>query len=50
MTSVKDDTSSFFTHGNSKQFDYVLKLYPAVFALKVAKHKKPDDLINLDNW
>ncbi len=41
MASVKD-TASFFTHGNSKQFEYVLKLYPQVLKLKADKRtKKP---------
>lgn len=44
------DTATFFTSGTSKQFDYVLKLYPAVLALKAAKRNKPDELIRLDNW
>lgn len=52
MTSaIKKDTGSFFAHGNSKQFDYVLKLYPEVLKLKaVTRHKKPEELIKLDDW
>lgn len=50
MASVKD-TASFFAHGNSKQFDYVLKLYPQVLKLKAEKRtKKPEELIRLDDW
>lgn len=51
MASVKTDTGSFFLQGNSKQFDYVLKLYPEVLKLKaVNKIKKPEELIKLDDW
>lgn len=50
MASVKD-TASFFAQGNSKQFDYVLKLYPQVLKLKAEKRqKKPEELIRLDDW
>lgn len=50
MASVKD-TESFFVHGNSKQFDYVLKLYPQALKLKAeSKTKKPEELIKLDDW
>lgn len=51
MASVKTDTGSFFLQGNSKQFDYVLKLYPEVLKLKAQnKNKKPEELIKLDDW
>lgn len=50
-SSVKKDTGSFFAHGNSKQFDYVLKLYPEVLQLKAfTRCKKPEELIRLDDW
>ncbi|CAD7094017.1 unnamed protein product [Hermetia illucens] len=50
MASVKD-TASFFAYGNSKQFDYCLKLYPEVLKLKAEKRcKKPEELIRLDDW
>ncbi|XP_031640500.1 uncharacterized protein LOC116352223 isoform X2 [Contarinia nasturtii] len=50
-SSVKKDTGSFFAHGNSKQFDYVLKLYPDVLKLKaLTRCKKPEELIRLDDW
>lgn len=50
-SSIKKDTGSFFAHGNSKQFDYVLKLYPEVLQLKaLTRHKKPEELIKLDDW
>lgn len=50
-SSVKKDTGSFFAHGNSKQFDYVLKLYPEVLKLKaLTRCKKPEELIRLDDW
>jgi len=50
-SSIKKDTGSFFAHGNSKQFDYVLKLYPDVLQLKaLTRHKKPEELIKLDDW
>lgn len=50
MASVKD-TASFFAHGNSKQFEYVLKLYPTVLRMKAEKRtKKPEELIKLDDW
>lgn len=51
MASIKKDTGSFFVHGNSKQFDYVLKLYPQVLKLKaLTRNKKPEELIKLDDW
>lgn len=51
MASVRKDTGSFFVHGNSKQFDYVLKLYPQVLKLKAeTRTKKPEELIRLDDW
>jgi len=44
-------TAHFFTNGNSKQFEYVLKLYPQVLRLKAEiKAKKPEELIKLDDW
>lgn len=50
MASVKD-TASFFAHGNTKQFDYCLKMYPQVLKLKAEKRsKKPEELIRLDEW
>ncbi|XP_055689930.1 uncharacterized protein LOC129793723 [Lutzomyia longipalpis] len=50
MASVKD-TASFFANGNSKQFEFVLKLYPQVLKLKAEKrHKRPEELIKLDDW
>lgn len=51
-SSVRKDTSSFFLHGSSKQFDYVLKLYPQVLKLKSYQRsaKKPEELIRLDDW
>ncbi|XP_055313144.1 uncharacterized protein LOC129574753 [Sitodiplosis mosellana] len=50
-SSVKKDTGSFFAHGNSKQFDFVLKLYPEVLQLKAfTRCKKPEELIRLDDW
>lgn len=50
MASVKD-TASFFVHGSSKQFDYVLKLYPQVLKTKAeTRNKKPEELIKLDDW
>lgn len=50
MASVKD-TGSFFIHGNSKQYDFVLKLYPQVLKLKAeSRNKKPAELIRLDDW
>ncbi|XP_058130074.1 dentin sialophosphoprotein-like [Anopheles ziemanni] len=50
MSSVRD-TASFFTRGNSAQFEYVLALYPQVLQLKAnSKCKKPDELIKLDDW
>lgn len=51
MASVKKDTGSFFAQGSSKQFDYVLKLYPQVLKLKaLTRNKKPEELIKLDDW
>lgn len=50
MASVKD-TASFFTHGNTEQFDFVLKLYPQVLRLRAEKRsKKPEELLRLDDW
>lgn len=50
MASVKD-TASFFTHGTPQQFEFVLALYPQVLKVKAEKrHKKPEELIKLDDW
>lgn len=50
MASVKD-TASFFAHGNSKQFEFCLGLYPQVLKVKAEKRtKKPEELIKLDDW
>lgn len=46
-----ETTASFFANGNSKQFDYVLTLYPQVLKLKAeTRSKKPEELIKLDDW
>ncbi|KAG4078698.1 hypothetical protein HA402_015288 [Bradysia odoriphaga] len=46
-----ETTASFFANGNSKQFDYVLQLYPQVLKLKAeTRTKKPEELIKLDDW
>lgn len=50
MASVKDTTAAFFCHGNARQYDYVLKLYPQVLKMKSEEKKKPDELIKLDEW
>jgi hypothetical protein len=50
MASAKDATAAFFLHGNTRQYDYVLKLYPRVLALKAEEKKKPEELIKLDEW
>lgn len=51
ISSIRKDTGSFFAHGNSKQFDYVLKMYPEVLKLKATtRNKKPEELIRLDDW
>jgi hypothetical protein len=51
MASVKE-TGSFFTHGDSKQYEFVLSLYPQALKLKAKekKLKKPEDLLKLDAW
>lgn len=50
MANAKD-TASFFSNGNSKQYDFVLKLYPQVLKLKAEKRtKKPEELVRLDDW
>ncbi|XP_049531677.1 uncharacterized protein LOC125949036 [Anopheles darlingi] len=50
MASVKE-TGVFFSQGSSAQFEYVLGLYPQVLKLKAqSKCKRPDDLIQLDDW
>jgi hypothetical protein len=43
-------TVEFFLHGNARQFEYVLKLYPQVLKLKAEEKKKPEELIKLDEW
>lgn len=50
MASNQDTTTKFFLHGNARQFDYVLKLYPQVLKLKAEEKKKPEELIKLDEW
>lgn len=50
MASAKDATAAFFLHGNTRQYDYVLKLYPQVLKLKAEEKKKPEELIKLDEW
>ncbi len=50
MASTKDATAAFFLHGNTRQYDYVLKLYPQVLKLKADEKKKPEELIKLDEW
>lgn len=50
MASVKD-TATFFTHGDSKQYEFVLSLYPQALKLKAKeKNKKPEELVKLDAW
>lgn len=48
--SADSSTTKFFLHGNAKQFDYVLKLYPQMLKLKAEEKKKPEELIKLDEW
>jgi hypothetical protein len=43
-------TTRFFLHGDARQFDFVLKLYPQVLKLKAEEKKKPEELIKLDEW
>ncbi|XP_052870498.1 uncharacterized protein LOC128276071 [Anopheles cruzii] len=51
MSDSARDTASFFSRGNSAQFEHVLALYPQVLQLKArSKCKRPDDLIQLDDW
>lgn len=50
MASNNDTTTKFFLHGNARQFDYVLKLYPQVLKVKAEEKKKPEELIKLDEW
>ncbi|XP_058055788.1 uncharacterized protein LOC131207194 [Anopheles bellator] len=51
MSESARDTASFFSRGNSAQFEHVLALYPQVLQLKAqSKCKRPDDLIQLDDW
>ncbi|CAH1734506.1 unnamed protein product [Chironomus riparius] len=50
MASVQNTTAAFFLHGNARQYDYVLKLYPQVLKMKAEEKKKPDELIRLDEW
>uniref|UniRef100_A0A182ND40 Uncharacterized protein n=1 Tax=Anopheles dirus TaxID=7168 RepID=A0A182ND40_9DIPT len=52
MAIVKD-SATFFQHGNSAQFDYVLKLYPKALKLKAETRgngKKADKLMRLEKW
>uniref|UniRef100_A0A182PRG3 Uncharacterized protein n=1 Tax=Anopheles epiroticus TaxID=199890 RepID=A0A182PRG3_9DIPT len=52
MAIVKD-SATFFQHGNSAQFDYVLKLYPKALKLKAdtrGNGKKADKLLRLEKW
>jgi len=50
MANVKE-TSSFFTHGNARQYEFVLSLYPQALKLKAQeKNKKPEELMKLDAW
>uniref|UniRef100_A0A182T6E5 Uncharacterized protein n=1 Tax=Anopheles maculatus TaxID=74869 RepID=A0A182T6E5_9DIPT len=52
MAIVKD-SATFFQHGNSAQFDYVLKLYPKALKLKAETRgngKKADKLLRLEKW
>jgi hypothetical protein len=50
MASIPSTTVEFFLHGNARQFEYVLKLYPQVLKLKAEEKKKPEELIKLDEW
>lgn len=47
---AENTTTKFFLHGDARQFDYVLKLYPQVLKLKAEGKKKPEELILLDEW
>ena len=50
MSSVKE-TATFFTHGTSSQYEFVLSLYPQALRLKAKeKNKKPEELMKLDAW
>lgn len=50
MASVKE-TAVFFTHGDSKQYEFVLSLYPQALLLKAKeKNKKPEEMMKLDAW
>ncbi|ETN57742.1 hypothetical protein AND_010684 [Anopheles darlingi] len=52
MATVKD-SATFFQHGNSAQFEYVLALYPKALRLKADARgvgKKADKLIRLEEW
>uniref|UniRef100_A0A2M4BKA8 Uncharacterized protein n=1 Tax=Anopheles marajoara TaxID=58244 RepID=A0A2M4BKA8_9DIPT len=52
MATVKD-SATFFQHGNSAQFEYVLGLYPKALRLKADARgvgKKADKLIRLEEW
>lgn len=50
MATVKE-TATFFTHGNCKQFEFALSLYPQALKLKAKeKNKKPEELMKLDAW
>lgn len=48
--SADSSTTKFFLHGNARQFDYVLKLYPQLLKMKAEEKKKPEELIKLDEW
>uniref|UniRef100_A0A2M4AF81 Putative cell wall protein iff6 n=1 Tax=Anopheles triannulatus TaxID=58253 RepID=A0A2M4AF81_9DIPT len=52
MATVKD-SATFFQHGNSAQFEFVLGLYPKALRLKADARgvgKKADKLIRLEEW
>lgn len=50
MANHPSTTVEFFLHGNARQFEYVLNLYPQVLKLKAEEKKKPEELIKLDEW
>ncbi|XP_058059286.1 uncharacterized protein LOC131210104 [Anopheles bellator] len=52
MAIVKD-SATFFQHGNSAQFEYVLGLYPKALRLKAdtrGNGKKAEKLVRLEEW
>ncbi|XP_052867886.1 uncharacterized protein LOC128273867 [Anopheles cruzii] len=52
MAIVKD-SATFFQHGNSAQFEYVLALYPKALRLKAdtrGNGKKAEKLVRLEEW